>query len=99
MRFWIGILLFICGISLALYLGIWVMFIGGIIGLIEAVVTIFNSGVVEGWLIGASILKIMFAGLVGYLSGAILIAPAMILMEVESRKRKRKSHWDKSYWG
>lgn len=79
---WIlGALGFIGGIALGLYVGVWLMFIGGIIGIIEAIVLIFSSGVVNADLIGWSIVKIIFASFVGYISAIAIIFPSLHLMK------------------
>ncbi len=66
----IGIIMIIAGISLGLYVGVWFMFIGGIIQIVDTVKTDINA--VQ---IGFGVLRIMFAGGVGALSGYVLIIP------------------------
>lgn len=76
----LGCFLIISGIILGLYLGIWVCFIGGIIGLINAVVDISNGLGVDAMAIGIGVGKIIFAGLVGWLSALTLIYPGVSLI-------------------
>ena len=54
----IGAIIFIGGICFSLYLGGWVMFVGGIAGLID----IIKAGDFEGIIIAKNIAKIIFAG-------------------------------------
>lgn len=65
------------GAVLGLYVGVWLLFIGGIMGLIEAVTLIANTGAADGALITISIIKLMFAGVAGYVSALIFIIPGM----------------------
>jgi hypothetical protein len=58
----IFILLFILGVILALYLGVWVMFIGGIVQLINAI----KISPVDALGIGIGIARIMLSGLIGW---------------------------------
>lgn len=76
----LGLLGIIVGIVLGVYVGIWLMFIGGILGLVTAGSALLTGGGVMTGLIGWSILKIMFAGLIGYLSGAVIVFPSYVLM-------------------
>jgi hypothetical protein len=80
-KFLLGALMFVGAIALGVYVGLWLMFVGGIIGLVTAVTTLVSSGVVMGMLIGISIVKIVLASLVGYLSFAVLAVPAIALMK------------------
>lgn len=54
----LGIIIAVAGILASLYLGIWVMFAGGIISLIDIV----KTGNFESIIIAKSIVKIIFAG-------------------------------------
>ncbi len=67
----------ITGVILGLYVGVWVLFIGGVMGLIEVVTLIVNTGSVDGELITISIIKLMFAGFAGYVSALIFIIPGV----------------------
>lgn len=66
----------IVGILLGLYLGLWVMFVGGIVGLVE----IFKSGNIEGMAIALNIVKIVFASAVGTLAAYILVIPGWVMI-------------------
>ena len=72
----LGILMIIAGVILGLYIGLWVMFIGGIAGLVN---TIFGNSPVEGIDIAFSIVKILFASLVGTIAAFLLIIPGLAL--------------------
>ena len=82
----LGVLLIITGIVLGLYLGIWIMFIGGIITLVSQIPELVN-GNVDGITIGIGILRIMFATLVGVIGGVI---PVIIGFGLLGVKRKKK---------
>lgn len=64
----LGILLIIIGILLGLYLGIWVLFIGGIVGIAQFIADIVLGLNLDYLLLSLSILKFMFAGVVGWIT-------------------------------
>lgn len=74
----LGILMILGGIALGLWLGIWVCFIGGIVGIINAIKA---PGAVEVLTIAWNIVKILFASLIGWLSALILIIPGVALLD------------------
>lgn len=78
-KHFLGIALIIVGIFIGLYVGVWLMFVGGVIGLVEVVNQLIAGIGLDGMLIAVSIVKIMFAGLVGYLSGIIAVLPGFAL--------------------
>ena len=59
----IGISLCIIGILLGLYVGIYVMFIGGILGIANAI----DMGIISGYIIAINIIKIIFSSLAGFI--------------------------------
>jgi len=73
----LGILLILGGIVLGLWLGLWVCFIGGIVGIINAIKA---PGTVEALTIAWNIVKILFASLAGWLSALALIFPGIKLL-------------------
>lgn len=77
----VGLFLFLIGILLAVYVGVWVLFIGGIIGLINAVSLAIDGGGIDTVLVSWSIVKIIFSGLGGYLTLIAFIIPSMVLLE------------------
>lgn len=72
----IGLLMILGGLALGAYVGLWLMFVGGIIQVIEAVqVTPVNaSGIAWG------IVRIVFASAAGWLSAWLLILPGLRLI-------------------
>lgn len=75
-----GYILIILGVLLGLYVGVWVLFIGGIFGIISAITDIVDGLGADGWLIGVSIAKMLFASFVGWVSGLILVLPGIKLI-------------------
>lgn len=76
MKEFIGVLLIIAGAALGLYVGLWVMFVGGILGIVESL-----SGVgVDEMLLAWSIVKIVFAGFIGSLSAYLLMIPGYLML-------------------
>lgn len=72
----IGILLIILGISLGLYLGLWVMFVGGIVQIIQNSTPIVNAlGIAIG------LLKIICANVVGWVCFIVLGGIGKTLIE------------------
>jgi len=71
MKTLIGIVLIIAGIALGLYLGVWVMFIGGIIDIIDQIKAPELSAMAVAW----GVVKVVFASLIGWLAALILILP------------------------
>jgi len=59
----IGISLCIIGVLLGLYVGIYVMFIGGILGIANAI----DTGTMSGYIIAVNIIKIIFSSLAGFI--------------------------------
>jgi hypothetical protein len=63
MRILIGLIFIIGGVCLGLYLGLWVLFIGGIVQIVEAA----QADPVSGVGIAFGIVRIAFASFVGWL--------------------------------
>lgn len=57
----VGMIIAIIGIALGLYTGFWVMFVGGIIDIID----VFKAPTTDGGIVAIALLKIFGAGLVG----------------------------------
>ncbi len=72
----LGVLMVAGGILLGLYVGVWLMFIGGIVGVIE----IFQSGNVQALPIAINVAKVFFATFVGTLSAYLLVIPGLIML-------------------
>lgn len=75
MKVILGAFLTLAGISLGVYVGFWLMFVGGILDIVEQV-----KGSVEPLPIGFGILKIIFAPFTGWLAGAVLLIPGWALL-------------------
>ena len=77
-----GVGLMIAGIVVGLYVGVWLCFIGGIVQIVNEI----NAGTpVEAMNIALGIVRILFAGLCGWLAGFVLFIPGMILLGGASR--------------
>lgn len=77
MKFWIGIALIICGIVLGLYVGVWLMFIGGIVQIIDQIKAVDTSMLS----VFGGVLRIMFAGFIGWVSAFVLIVPGAVMLD------------------
>ncbi len=72
----IGGIMIVVGALAGIYVGFYLMFIRGIVQLINSVTPeVIASGIAFG------IVKIMFAGLVGWAVAIVLIAPGVALLE------------------
>lgn len=60
-----------------LYVGIWICFIGGIVDIIEQI----RAPELESLVIAIGIAKVFFAGIIGWLSGALLVLPGLMLLD------------------
>jgi hypothetical protein len=76
----IGFLMVVGGVLLGLYVGIWLMFIGGIVGLVNIVQNVQNGVAIEALSVAINIAKIVFAGFVGGLSGYLIVMPGFYMM-------------------
>lgn len=73
----LGITLIIIGVMLGLYLGLWQMFIGGILNIAKA----FDNGTLTGTLIAWNIIKILLATPIGGTVFYILTAIGVLTIE------------------
>jgi hypothetical protein len=71
-----GILLFICGIALGVYVGIWWALIGGIVLVVESITAdpVSASGIAYG------VVRVMFAGFLGYVTAILAVLPSLPLI-------------------
>jgi hypothetical protein len=76
MKAFIGLLLVISGAALGLYVGLYLCFICGIIELIQAIRAPELIASTVAW----SIVKIMFAGLAGWISAILLVVPGVAML-------------------
>lgn len=73
----IGVLLIVGGIAVGLYVGLWLMFIGGIIAIVNEVRAVEMSGL--GVAVG--VCRIVFAGFVGWIAAALLLIPGFAILQ------------------
>lgn len=73
----IGLLLVAAGIVLGLYVGVWLMFIGGIVQIIQAV----KAPEIVAMTVAIGVAKIVFAGISGGLSAIVLILPGYSMLK------------------
>jgi hypothetical protein len=76
MKTLIGIILIFAGIALGLYVGVWLMFIGGVVQVIEAI----KATPVEAMGIAVGALRVLAAGVVGVLTAIIAIFPGYAMV-------------------
>jgi len=72
----LGFLLFVFGILFGAYVGIWWAFIGGIILFIKA----FQADPINATWIAYGIARVIFSGLLGWLSAVVCILPSLLLI-------------------
>ena len=72
----IGILLMLSGLALGAYVGVWVCFIGGIVGAIEQI----QAEHINALQVAINVAKIFGAGLAGALSAICLIVPGRAML-------------------
>ena len=77
----LGIGLIILGVILGLYVGVWLCFIGGIRDIVDVVNIMIKNDFVDGLKLAIGIVKIIFAGVAGYLSALFCIILGRALME------------------
>lgn len=75
-------------VIMAIYVGVFLMLGGGIMGIIS-VLTAGAGASVLGW----SLVKLIFAGLAGWLTFAVFWLPAMVLIGKPKRKGFGKKLW------
>jgi len=75
MRTFFGIVLIVTGIAVGLYLGVWVMFIGGITQILQSLNPVIPVEV------GVGVFRILAASLVGWFSFGILAGTGKMLIK------------------
>lgn len=73
----IGLFLIVIGLVLGFYVGFYLCFIGGIVDVIATIKS--PSPLVSAVAIG--VLKIMFSGFAGWVSGAAFIIPGAVMLK------------------
>ena len=72
----IGVVLVVLGVIAGLWAGLWWAFIGGIVDVIEAV----RATELDAMDVAIGVVKIFFAGVVGWCAGAIAIIPGWMML-------------------
>lgn len=80
MKVILGVVMIALGIVFGAYVGLWLMLAGGILGLVDVVNQLIEGSGLDGMLIVISVLKIMFAGLIGYVSAIVGILPGIAIL-------------------
>jgi len=73
----IGVVLVLCGVAFGIWAGLWWAFIGGIVGIIEAV----QATPIDAMGIAIGIAKVVFAAAIGWISALLLIVPGVSMLK------------------
>jgi hypothetical protein len=73
----IGILLVVLGVIFGLYIGVWILFVGGVVQISESM----QSNPMQSYGIAMGFLKIIFASFVGLICGFMGIIPGFYMIE------------------
>jgi hypothetical protein len=74
----VGVLMMIAGVVFGVYAGLWWAFIGGIVDVITAI----KAPELVVMSIAIGIAKVMFAGLIGVVSGIFAVLPGYALLNM-----------------
>lgn len=77
MKTLIGLLLVLGGVALGLYVGLWLMLVGGIVEIVRSI----QADHLDGLRLALGIVRVIFANAVGVICGVVLIAPGAALMK------------------
>jgi len=72
----VGIVMVVFGVITGLYIGFWWAFVGGIVECISIV----KSDAIVPLDVALAISRVMFSGLIGWASSAVLIIPGIVLL-------------------
>jgi NhaP-type Na+/H+ or K+/H+ antiporter len=90
----LGWTLIIGGILLGLYVGFYVFFIGGIVSIIEEI----KSDDINSMTIAWSVVKLVFASLMGWLSAIIPVVVGVAIKELDNKPSdKLRNKLDRMY--
>lgn len=78
----LGVLLFLLGVVLGLYVGVWWAFIGGIVQMVEA----SKADPIALFSIVIGFIRFVFAVFLGYLSAIVCILPSLELMAAGAKE-------------
>lgn len=73
----LGVVMMIAGVAFGLYAGLWWAFIGGIVDVISAI----SAPDLVAMDVAIGVAKVMFAGVIGCVSGIIAVFPGYALFE------------------
>lgn len=82
----IGLVVGICGIVYGIYFGFWVMFIGGLVDIIDTI----KAPVTSASIIGFGVLKMMFASFIGALIVWVSVALGGLIGLSSTPRRRRR---------
>lgn len=78
MKMIVGFTMIVGGAILGLYVGVWVCFIGGTVDVIEAI----KAPALSGMTVAIGVAKVVFSGLAGWLSVALLALPGWLMLDI-----------------
>ena len=72
-----GVLLVLAGLALGIYVGVWLMFVGGIVQVVQAAV----ATPLDAWGLAVGLARFFLSGLAGWLSAVLLVLPGVVLAQ------------------
>lgn len=84
----IGILMIVAAIVFGIWAGLVWAFIGGIVDIINAL----KADEIEAITIAIGVVKVMFAGLIGWASAMLLMLPGLALLNAKTSVRRRSPY-------
>lgn len=82
---WLGWVVVVVGVCLGLYVGLYVMFVGGIIQIISQIGAVNVSAAAIAW----GVVKMLFAAVVGWLITLAFVFPGVALASNKIAKHRR----------
>ena len=79
MKTLLGVLLILAGIALGIYVGVWLMLVGGIISLIDGV----TAEPVNSSYIAWGIIRVIFASVVGWFVSTLFFIPGLLFLAAD----------------
>lgn len=73
----VGVLLILAGAAFGLYAGVWWAFIGGIVDILNEV----RAPELSALNVAIGVAKVVFSGLIGWVSGMLLMVPGVALLK------------------
>ena len=81
-----SIFLIIAGVFIGLYMGLWWALVGGVLLIIEQI----RADQVQVLQVAYGVFRIVFAGLIGYLSAILVIFPGIALYDKSNKIKECK---------